>query len=130
MKTASSGFTLVELAVVIAIVAILAAVAVPRLVDSTRAAERSVALDFVSQLNSAAAMYTAAQMATPNGFNDFVKQTPIVAADDQTISLQTLGDGSCTVAAATITCATAFTDLGAVTYTWTNGAITHNVPAL
>ncbi len=133
MKTASSGFTLVELAVVIAIVAILAAVAVPRLVDSTDAAERAVALDFVSQLNSSAAMYTAKQMASPNDFTDFVKVGVIAAGDDEVISTGTLGAGSCTVAATTITCTTAFSKLGAigpVTYTWTNGAITANVPVL
>ncbi len=130
MRTASSGFTLVELAVVIAIVAILAAVAVPRLVDSTDAAQRSVALDFVSQLNSAAAMYTAKQMTTPNGFDDFITNGAIAAGDEFTLSTSTLGDGSCTIAAGAVTCATAFDKLGAVTYTWTSGAVTHNVPAL
>lgn len=125
---ASKGFTLVELAVVIAIVAILAAVAVPRLVDSTDSAQRAVALDFVSQLNSAAAMYTAKQMTSPNGFTDFVSAAAL--GPNQTISTQTLGDGTCTVNAASITCATAFNKIGSITYTWNNGAITHNIPKI
>ena len=122
---ASKGFTLVELAVVIAIVAILAAVAVPRLVDSTDSAERAVALDFVSQLNSAAAMYTAKQMTSPDDFTNFVKDAALAAADEQTISTATLGQGGCVTAANTITCAKGgpFKKVGA-TYTWANGAIT------
>ena len=129
-RTAQKGFTLVELAVVIAIVAILAAVAIPKLTNATDAAQRSVALDFVSQLNSASAMYTAKQMTTPDDFADFVTSAAIASGDEFTISTSTLGDGTCTVAASTVTCATAFDKLGAVTYTWTDGSITHNVPAL
>ncbi len=127
MKAAQKGFTLVELAVVIAIVAILAAVAVPKLVDSTDSAQAAVAQDFVSQLNSAASMYTAKQMASPDGFDDFVKTGAIAVADTQTLSTATLGAGSCTVAAAAINCTSAFNKLTAATYAWNNGAITSTV---
>ncbi len=130
MHTASKGFTLVELAVVIAIVAILAAVAVPKLVNATDSAERAVALDFVSQLNSASAMYTAKQMTTPNGFNDFVTTNAIIGpADEFTLSTANLGNGAgnCTVAAAQIDCGAAFTKLNTVQYNWNNGSITYTV---
>ena len=125
------GFTLIELAVVISIVALLAAVAIPRLMNNQLAAQKSVALNFTNQLNSALDIYIATQGQNPPiGFTDFVLTTAIPAGDTtHTISTSTLGNGTCTVAAATVTCTSAFPALTTATYTWANGIITANVVA-
>jgi prepilin-type N-terminal cleavage/methylation domain-containing protein len=132
MKKSAQGFTLIELAVVISIVAILAAVAVPRLMGNQAAAEEALARDFVSQLNSAAAMYTAQNSTAPTGFTQFVKSTALANGDTQTISVAIFGPNSrngqtCNVADAQITCANAFNNLSTATYSWNNGAITANI---
>jgi type IV pilus assembly protein PilA len=115
------GFTLIELAVVIAIVAILAAVAIPRLTDTTDAAEAAVFRDFKSQLVSAAAMFTARQGAVPTGFNQFVDGTNLAPAGNMTISTRPL-NANCAVTAAAITC-TGYRRWNPVTFNWSGGSI-------
>ncbi|MDX2085008.1 MAG: prepilin-type N-terminal cleavage/methylation domain-containing protein [Candidatus Melainabacteria bacterium] len=133
LKAAAKGFTLIELAIVIAIVAILAAVAIPRFTDMGSSAQQAVAQDFTSQLVSGAAMYTARMSRTPDGFTDFVTNQNANLSNNPngnqffTISTQRLGDGSCTIAANSINCTNAFDKLTAATYTWANGAITPTI---
>lgn len=97
-RTAQKGFTLIELAVVIAIIAILAAVAIPRFGNSTGRAERAKSADLVSQLTSAAAIYTANQATTPTQFSDFIEAsaTATTATGAHTIALGGFNNGLAT----------------------------------
>lgn len=133
MKKKQSGFTLIELAVVIAILAILAAVAIPRFANTTASAERSMINSMVGQLTSAHAMATAERAATPQGFNEFVgtgtgatcTATAGSTITTCTMDLANFGGGNCTVAATAVTCPNnSFQSYQGVTYNFNGGAVT------
>jgi prepilin-type N-terminal cleavage/methylation domain-containing protein len=69
------GFTLIEIAVVIAILGILAAAAIVRQVDASYQAELTTIQDFKTKLNSAASLYLVSTGQHPRGFSDFVSNT-------------------------------------------------------
>lgn len=120
----SKGFTLIELAVVIAIIAILAAVAIPRFGNAAGQAECSKVKDLASQLTSAASIYTAEQASTPTGFSDFVTNNA-VPAPPFTMSVNNF---NCSIAANQITNCAALQYYNP-TYTWNaGGAITLTRP--
>ncbi len=131
--TKPNGFTLIELAVVIAIIAILAAVAVPRLSNLGDEAERSAAQDFLRNLRSAQNIYLMEKSTQPDTFEDFVKTTALANNEDFKISTITIGNGGCTPSGDTVTCTNAdFPQLArqglSVSYTMdANGTITLNV---
>ena len=128
-SSAAKGFTLIELAIVIAIVGILAAVAIPRFANLTGNAERAVAQNFISQLKTAAATFTARQAAEPTGFNQFVTRgvnANTVPAGNTTIvtPVSPQGQAYCqNVGAATINCN--FPNFrNGIQYRFQNGSIT------
>jgi prepilin-type N-terminal cleavage/methylation domain-containing protein len=120
------GFTLIELAVVIAIIAILAAVAIPRFADTTSQAELSTIKDLKATLGSAAAIYTAAQSTTPNNFGNFVETAATTAAGQKTISVAKIGPKNqpCAGAGQTLTCSNGYNKWTNVVYTFNGGQIT------
>lgn len=59
LTVARRGFTLVEIAAVVAIVGIIAALAMMRMTDLVRSSEIALARDFHNQLKNGAEIYTA-----------------------------------------------------------------------
>ncbi len=105
---------------------ILAAVVLPRLIDTTEADERRLAQDLIAQLNSAAAMYTVKQMKSPERFTDFVTAEDIPPGSSYTLSTRNLGLDGCQVTERVIDCSPAFTTIEAK-YFWDRGAITFKI---
>lgn len=68
----NQGFTLIELAVVIAIIAILAGVAVQRMSGLVGGAEYALAINFGKTLNSSSATFTVNNGFAPSRYPEFV----------------------------------------------------------
>jgi|SRR6478609_10751886 len=131
------GFTLTELAIVIAVIATLIIFRLPRLSQPAVVSECSTIKDLVSQLNSAQSIYTDRNTTSPKGFPDFVTTSALLPLSTQgatykyTLSVLNFGTqlhaGICSVSNTTITCANAFKDYIPI-YHFKNGEITLSKP--
>ncbi len=79
MRKQQSGFTLIELIVVIVILGILAATAVPKFVDLSTDAKKAAGQGYAASLNSACAMRFAQVKAGSSGISAFADATAVAA---------------------------------------------------
>ncbi len=81
------GFTLIELAIVVALIATLAAVAVPKIANLDQSAEEALIKEQKLNLETAARIYTINTGSTPRDFTDFVTSQAPPYPRPYTISL-------------------------------------------
>jgi len=129
MYATKQGFTLIELAVVIAIIAILSSVAIQRLSGLVGGAEYALAINFGKSLNSSSSTYIASNGRVPNGYTDFVTND-VTQVNDQTYTValptSTRGKTLCSAPTATEILCGDFETLIA-TYTYDNGITSTNI---
>jgi prepilin-type N-terminal cleavage/methylation domain-containing protein len=134
----NKGFTLIELAIVIALLSILASLAIQKMADLQSSAERATAQDFLSSLNSGLGLYNARMLKNPpGGFSNFVSSDPAhmtqAPAGDNfyTVITATMGPNAkngqqCTVSNTQVDCTAAFNRIN-VSYSFTNDVVTASI---
>jgi type IV pilus assembly protein PilA len=93
MKRVQKGFTLIELMIVVAIIGILAAIALPAYQDYTARAQASEALTSTAGLRADLAVFRAENNAWPAGASDMHADAQLIAGRFINATGVTLGDG-------------------------------------
>lgn len=98
MKKMMKGFTLVEIMIVVAIIAILAAVAIPNFVRYRKTSQMNACISNLKQLQSAVEQAKMTGVATPVmsdivGTDKYIKVTPKCPLDSAEYTLPTSDDG-------------------------------------
>ena len=78
----NNGFSLIELVVVIAVLAILSAVAIPSFTRVMRKARQSAALAFVDSVLKTAIVFNSENGRWPNSWNEFAQNSSAINASD------------------------------------------------
>ena len=92
MKKQQTGFTLIELVVVIVILGILSATAIPRFTDLTNDARQATADGILGAILSSAVIQLGANNGNPVAFADIIESTAIQSNDRVAVNI--VGDGN------------------------------------
>jgi type II secretory pathway pseudopilin PulG len=120
-----NAFTLIELAIILAIIGVMSAVAITQMMDLTGSAEEALFEDYLQKLNTGVAQYMVSQGHRPDNFSDFVGGN-LDVANGITVPLlvSKSGDDICQAAGTTtMTCSGPGVRSRNATYTLTSGTI-------
>jgi type II secretory pathway pseudopilin PulG len=126
-KSRKQAFTLIELAIIIAIIGVMSAVAVTQMMDLSGSAEEALLEDYLQKLNTGVAQFMAANGRMPDNFGEFSATATALDAD-KGITVPLLvskkGDPICSASTSkTLTCNGAGLRARQATYTLANGSI-------
>jgi prepilin-type N-terminal cleavage/methylation domain-containing protein len=119
------AFTLIELAIILAIIGVMSAVAITQMMDLTGSAEEALFEDYLQKLNTGVAQYMVAKGHRPDSFSDFVGAT-LDVSNGVTVPLlvSKSGDPICPApGAGTMNCNGAGVRSRNATFTLTSGTI-------